>query len=481
MPLRLRTRLLLLNLCVIGATSGLLVCLTYQIVAHQMRQEMWGFLSDEFREYGLKYAELLDDLDTVREDMSRHFTKARMRYPIICRIHDAQGTVIAQAENVPGTPDSNPVFLRNALEGQRVRYTAEAADGITQYWFSIGRIELPTGEVFAFEVGMNVTHMHERIRKVRNYMLLSVPVILIVALIAAWWVTYRSLYPFANLLNNMRHIRSSSLDRRLPTLARGDELGELTVAINEMLAEVEGAFTLAKEFTSDAAHELRSPLSRLTVMLEQGFHHKSDEPGRQALLGEALQECTRLRRLINDLMMLARLDAAEYDEEMGSCNLVGVIEDQEELWRMACDERSIQLEIEAEPSFELRGRPALLRRLLMNLTDNALQYTPRGGRIRIHAAKRGETFEVSVANTSERISQEAFDRLFQRFYRIDGSRNRETGGTGLGLSICKKIADLHHAEVTATCWEESGVEFRVAFPISAPPVTQEEIAPGSPT
>ena len=466
MVLRLKTKLLLLNLCVIGSTSGLLVCLTYQLVAYQMQQEMWGFLSDEFHEYGLKYAEMLDDPDLVRDDMRRHFTQARMRYPIICRIYDEDGTVIAHAENIPGGPDANTVFVRRALEGKRVRYTATAADGITQYRFSVGRIELPSGGVFAFEVGMNITHMHKQIRRLRNIMLISVPVILLVALMAAWWVTHRSLHPFAHLLSDMRTIRSSSLNRRLPVLTRGDELGELTASINEMLAEIESTFALAKEFTSDAAHELRTPLARLMVMLERGLHQPTDEQDVQALLGEALQECTRLRRLINDLMMLARLDVGDYDEEPGDCDLAGVIEDYEELWRMACDERSIQLDIETEPSLKLHGRPILLRRLLVNLAENALQYTPSGGCIRITAQRHPEGIEVGVANTCENIPKETIEKLFSRFYRIDGSRNRETGGTGLGLSICRKIAGLHQAEISAANWQNNGVEFRVTFPVN---------------
>ncbi len=466
MAIALKTKLLILNLLVIGAASSVLVIGLYELVAYQMRQEMWGFLYDEFNEYSLEYAEVADQPDQLQGELEDHLTLARMRYPTVCRVYDPQGEVVAFVENVPGTPDIKHDFVKRALEGEKIRYMATASDGSTQYWFAMAQIQSPGGKIYVFELGMNVRFMYHRIHHLRSNLLLYVPCILIVALAAAWWVTSRSFRPLGLVLANLKRIRSSSLDQRLPDIPEGGELGQLVVAINEMLAEIDNAFHLAQEFTADAAHELRTPLARLSVALERALRRNLSADEARAVLDDAYEECVCLQRLISDLMLLARLDTGEIEEQAEDCDIDAILRDAEELWQTACEERGIELQLTYPGDVHLHGRPMLVRRLIMNLVDNALRYTPNSGWIHISAEACGQDMSVVVENSGEGVPEEALIKIFNRFYRADSSRNAASGGTGLGLSICRKIVELHEGSINVQSAAGESTKFQILLPIA---------------
>lgn len=472
MTMRLRTKLLLLNLTVMGTTSVVLVTAVYLLVTYQMRQEIRGFQNDEFEEYALKYQSLLDDAAALDREMRQHFTQARMTYPIVCRVFDAQGHPVVQVQNVAGAPSIDAHVVALALSGREVHYERISREEGDPYWFRVGRILSPAGECFAFELGLNVKRLLRRIDRLRKYLLVTIPFVLLLSVGGAWWVTGRSLQPFGHLIGRLRQIRSASLYERLPVPRSADELHDLAEAVNEMLADIESAFLLVKEFTADAAHELRTPLTRLSMGLEGCLHGAPTPAEMREALDQAFVQCSTIRRLIDDLMLLARLDAGTIGEDATSCDLVEACADLEELWQTACEARGLSLEVSVERPLSVHGRPLLLRRLLVNLVDNALRHVSAGASIRVEGRLSGDEVQIRVSDTGPGIPREAMPRLFDRFYTRGGPDTPETDSTGLGLSICRKIAELHQGSIDVESKEGEGTTFLVRLPTQPSPATK---------
>ena len=462
--MRIRTRLLVFNMAIIGTTAILLAFVAYLLASYQIRRETEGFLADEFREYSHKYATTLDDLPSAEVQMRQHFTKARMTYPIFCRVYDQDGRQLIGVENVSGAPAVERSVVLSALKGEESTYTLGPAPGGREFWCAIKPVHSPTGKLFAFELGMDVHNLQQRIQRLRNYLLVAIPLVLLVSLAGAWWMTRNSLRPVGRLLAKLREIRSTSLHQRLTVGEAGDEFDSLTAAVNDMLSEIEIGFLRVREFTADAAHELRTPLARLTVMLEDSLNRPlSPDQARQSL-DEAYEQCTRLRQLVDALMLLARLDRSEQEGQPVACDLSEILLDLEELWSAACKEKGVTLELSAGVSTPVAGRPALLRRLLANLVDNALRHTPGGGSIRVTAEAADENVTVRVADSGPGIAKDDLGKVFDRFYKVDHSRSARTGGTGLGLSICLKIVQLHGGRIEIDSVEGQGTTFTVVLP-----------------
>jgi two-component system, OmpR family, heavy metal sensor histidine kinase CusS len=306
--------------------------------------------------------------------------------------------------------------------------------------------------------------LNRRINQLRLYLLSLLPVVLIISFLGAWIVAYRSLSPFSCLLNNLHHVRSASIDHRLPVGNNQDELDQLALAVNSMLDELGQAFSQIREFTGDAAHELRTPLARLTTLLEHAISKSLSQDQALATLDEAYQECMRLRRLVDDLMLMARLDSENREETVHTVDLSVILEDLKELWQEASTERGIQVHIESPPQLLVQGRSVLLRRLLTNLVDNALQQTQREGRINVQGTMVNSEIKLVVSDNGPGIDAEHTQQLFNRFYRIQPDRRRGVGGTGLGLSICQKIVQLHGGHIQLESHPGQGTVSEVYLP-----------------
>lgn len=465
MALKLRTKLIGLNLIVTSATTTLLVVVIYFLVTYQMRMESVGFLNDEFYEYSLKYQKHLDHVDILKREMEDHFTRARMAYPIFCRIYDSEGREIVKVENQPGVVDTSLANIQRALRGETVTHTLVCKDPKAQYWCAIQQLLSPKGKLFAFELGLQVDRLNYRVHRLRNYLFGTVPVIVLISLIGAIWVAHRSLKPFGQLLQSLRQIRSTSLSKRLPVENKNDELGQLAVAANEMLSDMEQSFDLIREFTGDAAHELRTPLARLLIMLEDTIHGDLTMDEARKSLDRAYEDCQHLRRLVDDLMLLARLDSGEVEGEPIGCDLHDTAHDLQELWQTIGEERDIGIEMQTEPGLTVRGYPVLLRRMLSNLFENALRHTPVGGKVRLAGQTSNGNILLEISDTGSGIGQADISKIFNRFYRVESGRQTSEGGTGLGLSICQKIVKLHQGTIEVTSQVDKGTVFKISLPL----------------
>ena len=301
----------------------------------------------------------------------------------------------------------------------------------------------------------------------------SMPVLILISSAGGYWVSRRALKPVDRITATARFIGIRNLAERLPALHSGDELERLTETFNAMLARLESAVGQIKQFTTDASHELRGPLSFVRTVAEVALRNPSLDPHSRRAFEDIVEESAKAGVLLEDMLTLARADSNAGDAILEPLDLANVIEQACELARPIAVERGlvISVSILSAQSVNVLGDFSSLRRLLWILLDNALKYTRSPGRIEVdlHAAAAQAT--VTVRDTGIGIPQADLPHIFDRFYRADPSRS-QVEGSGLGLAIAKWIADLHHGELTVESESNKGTEVQLVLPLYAPDALQ---------
>lgn len=306
----------------------------------------------------------------------------------------------------------------------------------------------------------------------RNIFLLAIPITLLLAGVGGWFLARKSLSPVVNMSESARRISAEHLDERLPLANPRDELGRLAATFNEMLARLQAAFTQQRQFMADASHELRTPLSVIrtaaAVTLEQSRRDENEYREALAMIDEQVK---RLSRLVEEMFTLARADAGGRELVRRDFYLDELIAETARAASVLASRKSVEISSAPAPEILYCGDEALLRQMLLNLLDNAVKHTPPGGRVSLRLEQDGSNYLLTVADTGAGIPVEAQPHVFERFYRADKARSRETNGNGagagLGLSIARWIAEAHGGALTLQSSNAAGTVFRVSLPANA--------------
>ena len=295
---------------------------------------------------------------------------------------------------------------------------------------------------------------------------LSAAAILTAMFLLIWFVTTMALRPVAAITRQAAHISARNLDDRIPISGAAGELDELAKVLNDMLDRLRDSMRQTAEFSADVAHQLRTPLTRVRGKLELML--RGDIPaslrGEIERLGE---EVVRLSRLCGHLLLLGRLELPGGETHLlgDRIDLREVTEELVEQCSPMAHERGLALKIGASVPAHVRGNRALLVEALLNLIDNAVRWTPRGGTIRVSVDSNGREAALSVADSGPGIPEPERERIFQPFYRMGETAVTHTSaGSGLGLAIVRAIARAHGGRVELLSSAGAGAEFRVVFP-----------------
>ncbi|RME09931.1 MAG: sensor histidine kinase [Ardenticatenia bacterium] len=298
----------------------------------------------------------------------------------------------------------------------------------------------------------------------------TVVAVCLVALIGGSFLARRALRPVERVTQTALQItRAEDLTRRIPKPAADDEIRHLVEAFNEMLARLEEVFRDQQRFVADVSHELRTPLTTLQSTVDLLRRGAFETPEQQAeALTMIASEVARLKRLVDDLMLLVRADAGEtlqYEPVELDMLLLDVYRQAKVLARASG--KPLEVRLGHEDQAIVLGDRDRLRQLILNLVDNAIKYTPEG-RITLSLYREDGWVRLEVEDTGIGIPKEAQPHLFRRFYRVDRARSRELGGTGLGLAIVQWIAEAHGGYVDVESEEGKGSRFIVYLPIWQP-------------
>lgn len=284
-----------------------------------------------------------------------------------------------------------------------------------------------------------------------------------------WFLAGRTLAPVDRMVETARKIEAEDLSQRIETGESNDELGRLAMVINDMLTRLESSFTAVRHFSADAAHELRTPLTILKGEIEVALRVPRPDADYRQVLRSCLEEVDRLSAVVQDLLFLARSDSGNMEAGKTPVNLQAVVVDVAPSLQALAETTGMTFAVAASTPVWVEGNDSMLFRLLFNLGENAIKYTPAGGKVEIVLQPDAQSATLEVRDTGPGIPPEEQERIFARFYRGDPARSR--GGTGLGLALARSIVLLHHGHISVESTAGQGSRFRVVLPLRTPQPT----------
>jgi len=364
---------------------------------------------------------------------------------------------------VPAVQIGQPLFRSRQVEHRHFRFVYEKLSS--------------NGHVYTVEMGLPADDAVGALKLFRASLVMFAPLLLLVAAGVGYWMSGRALAPVDALVKTAREIGGTSLSNRVPKLDTGDELQRLSDTLNEMLERIENAFLRITQFTADASHELRTPISLIRTEAELALRRSREEEEYKESLRHILAESERTTVLIEQLLALARADSGREALNLGPVDLRQTLESVAASWRQVATIRDLKFSTQlADQGMFISGDATLLRRLTDILLDNAFKYTPSPGSVYLVLEHKGDCAVISVKDSGVGIAEEDQRKVFERFYRVDKARSRAQGGTGLGLAIAQWIVTQHRGSITVESQPGEGATFRVELPKIAAPVQSPQPA-----
>jgi len=328
---------------------------------------------------------------------------------------------------------------------------------------SVTAMDAPSGR-YLIELGASLEPSEAVQRRLLGILGLLLPLLVACAAGGGYLLVGRALRPVDRMAQTAERTLLHDLEARLPVVPSGDALERLAISLNHMLARLRDSMLTSRRFLADASHELRTPLAVIKGELQEIAGGGGIAPELHERIGSVLEEVARLEHLVSGLLVLSRLDAGEAQREWVDVDLAELAASTAEQMRLMAEDRGIQLEATALRATVVRGDRSRLKQVIVNLLDNAVRFTPRGGKVTLGTVI-GEGYDgLEIRDTGVGIPSAALPHIFERFYRVDEARSREDGGAGLGLSIVKSICSAHRAQIEVDSEPGRGRCFRLKFP-----------------
>ena len=362
--------------------------------------------------------------------------------------------------------------LQNAKRGEPTLETMAIRPGSNK---SFRLLTLPVvrngATVNIVQVAMSLENVEAARSRFLLVLLILAPVALAASALGGWFLARRALAPVHAMVDTARRIEAEDLSKRLPARSSDDELGRLAAVLNDMLARLEFSFGAVRRFSADAAHELRTPLTILKGEIEVALGSSQDPAEIRRTLASCLEEVDRLNALVEDLLLMARMEANALSTRPIPVNLAEVLQDAAPALNELAARAGNRCTVSAAAPLWVLGYDSLLFRLVFNLAENAIKYTPDGGTVEVTLDRQDGSAVLQVKDNGPGIAPEAQEHIFDRFFRGDPSR--EGTGTGLGLALVRSIVQLHHGQIALSSALGQGSCFDVTLPLapvsSSPP------------
>lgn len=450
----------LLILTVLLVVSGLL----YWILASTFERENNQFLVDKIQVLRMVLQERPDDMGALREEVqwemaARHFEK------YYARILDEQGRVLIETPGIEKIVAPalfpKPINVDEMPERGRRR---RGRDGrpmlLMAAWDEVGQAR---AQKRLHQVALDISYEEGILSNYRRNMGIMLLLGTLFSVVIGALVARKGMRPLHQITQAAQRITATQLHERIGAAKWPEELTVLATAFDEMLKRLQDSFTRLSQFSSDLAHELRTPINNLMGEAEVALAKTRTCEEYRQVIESSLEEFARLSRMIDGLLFLARAETADSQINKVSFEARQALEAVREFHEAVAKEQEIK--VICEGNALINADPILFRRAMSNLLANALQYTPRGGTIILRVEQTyAQSVTISVSDTGIGISAEHLPKIFDRFYRADPARSQYPQGTGLGLSIVKSIMELHHGSVHVTSEPSKGTKMTLCFP-----------------
>jgi heavy metal sensor kinase len=362
--------------------------------------------------------------------------------------------------------------LPPAQPGKETMYAMANLAEIGRYRIVSRRVVGPEGPL-TVQVARSLASYDHELAELLAVLLIAGPLTLGIAISGGYFLARRALVPVDLMTQTANQIDARRMGRRIEIVHPADELGRLATTLNGMLDRLQRSFQEMQRFTADASHELRTPLSIIRTEAELALAKPIGDAEKQELLGNILEECQRLTWITDQLLTLCRDDSGIASSSRERVDLALMSRQVAETMKLPADSKQQTFACFADESAVVTGDVVRLRHMIYNLLDNAIKYSPTGGRIELFVQANGNHVRLIVADDGIGISPEHLPHIFERFYRVDKSRTRAEGGTGLGLSIVQSIVTAHGGQVDVQSEPGRGTSFTVTLPKDEPKTEDE--------
>ena len=378
----------------------------------------------------------------------------------LLEVSDADGKPIFQSDSfrrpyspLPPATSAQITFLTTNLDN-------------LQYRIAMRTTEI-NGHVFRIRAAVPTEPLDQALDRFRLILKETLPFLVVLASLAGHWLSRRALEPVNAIIESARGVGVQNLSSRLAVPPANDELRRLSETLNEMLARIEASVKRNTQFTADASHDLRTPVALIRTSAELALRRSRTEQEYRETLSRILASSEETTHLIENLLALARADAGASDLRFQNLDLVPHLDriGKEALILTAAKGIQFQQELPAGPvqvSADLAG----IERLVLIVLDNAVKYTPSGGRVKLSLSNGAGNARIEIRDTGIGIDAKDLPHVFERFYRADQARSREPGGSGLGLAIADWIVKMHSGSIEAQSTLGSGSLIRITIPTS---------------
>jgi heavy metal sensor kinase len=413
--------------------------------------------------------------DSLRLAGQVAITEHRFRDHVFA-IFDFAGNIVVSSQEVPtaapgspaGGPLSSPSFQRFLDDSSRSeRFFGNVKGGRSGYR-GFARHFSSSGNAYTLVILQSLHPQQEMLEEVTSTFAWVIPIAIVLASVGGYFLARKSLAPVVAMSSQAGRIGAANLHQRLAVQNGKDELGHLAQSFNSLLDRLSQSFERQQRFMADASHELRTPVAILRGESEVALSQqaRSLEEYRESL-GVLHHEAERLTHIVEDLFTLTRADAGQYPLQPGDFYLDELVAECVHSARTLALAKKISLNFEEAPESPIHADESLLRRMILNLLDNAIKYTSEGGRVTVTCARTAHEYVLSIADTGGGIPADVQPRIFERFFRADKARSRaenDGGGAGLGLSISRWIAEAHHGRLELTRSDSAGSTFTAYLP-----------------
>ncbi|EMF0716885.1 Cu(+)/Ag(+) sensor histidine kinase [Citrobacter freundii] len=310
--------------------------------------------------------------------------------------------------------------------------------------------QLPDGKAaYTLYMALSIDfHLHY-INDLKNKLIMTASLISMMIIFIVLFAVYKGHEPIRNVSRRIQNITSKDLDVRLDPQAVPIELEQLVESFNHMIERIEDVFKRQSNFSADIAHEIRTPITNLVTQTEIALSQPRSQKELEDVLYSNLEEFGRMSKMVSDMLFLAQADNNQLIPEKTALNLADEVSKVFDFFEAWAEEREVSLRFEGRACW-VSGDPLMLRRAMSNLLSNAMRYTPKGESVVVRVKEADEQVQIVVENPGPQIAAEHLPRLFDRFYRVDPSRQRKGEGSGIGLAIVKSIVTAHQGKVSVT-------------------------------
>ncbi len=466
-PTYIRSRLTLWYVGIFSFVIGLYVCAACSIQYWELNDQLYhAEVQDMETVEGLLYF-AADGRLLLHEDYHSH-PQSRLLLDRFMEVLDPKGNVLFRNEKLNALALGGPPLRQESMVSHFAQ-RSQLADGT--HVLSVSHFHPVQGKRVLIRIAYSTEPLRRRLIELLAALMLVLPIALIGAGFAGYRVAGKALIPLTAMATLTEQITASRLSSRIPVENPNDEFGHMARVLNGLLERLEESFHKLQRFTSDVSHELRTPLASIRSVGEVGLQRSQSSEEYRDIIGSMLEEVARVTSIIDTLLTIAQADSGVMKLNRTVFPLMDVVEESVGVVGVLAEEKKQTIHVGGDPTLSVSADRGFLRMAIINLLDNAVKYSPPGSPIHVEVkslkreAQGVHYAKLLIKDEGSGIPEAEASRVFDRFYRLDEARTRDTGGAGLGLAIAKWSVEAHGGQIFLDCAAERGAVFAIHLPL----------------